>query len=86
MERWKVEVAVVKIPFVHSHHEHSESSKHPRRKAFSWLKREESQFTHGHSSLFFLAHDTPPPPAVTCIQGHEVLPGETTCDHGHPVG
>lgn len=86
MERWKVEVAVVKIPFVHSHHEHSESSKHPPRKAFSWLKREESQFTHGHSSLFFLAHDTPPPPAVTCIQGHEVLPGEATCDHGHPVG
>lgn len=77
---------MVKIPFMHPHHGNSETSKQPRRKAFSWLQREEGQFSHGRSSLFFLAHDTPQPPSVTCIQGHEVRPGETSCDHGHPVG
>lgn len=85
-EYWKVEIAVVKNPFRHLPHEDSEASKKHRHKTASWLQREESQFSHGTSSLFFIAHDTPQPPGVTCIQGHEVRPGETTCDHGHPVG
>ena len=60
---------------------HQQGSSHK-----SWLRREDDAVTQGHSSLFFLGNDTPPPPSVTCIQGHEVSAGETTCHLGHPVG
>lgn len=76
---------MVKIPFIHFHHERSDRPRHLR-KPFTWLQREDGQFSRGRSSLFYLAHDTPQAPSVTCIQGHEILPGETTCIHGHPVG
>ena len=52
----------------------------------AWLRREESGFTRGRNSLFFAGHDDPVPPQRTCLQGHEIPPGETTCSHGHPAG
>ena len=51
-----------------------------------WLRREESRFSRGRSSLFLSGHDDPLPPQATCLQGHEIPPGETTCSHGHPAG
>ena len=52
----------------------------------AWLRREEAGFSRGRSSLFFTGHDAPLPPERTCLQGHEIPPGETTCSHGHPAG
>jgi hypothetical protein len=31
-------------------------------------------------------HDAPLAPVRTCIQGHDILPGQDVCSHGHPVG
>jgi hypothetical protein len=76
---------MVRNPFGHHQHEDekpADSAKHSHR---SWLKREDAGFEHGRSSLFFLAHDLPQPPTVTCLQGHEIPDGQTTCNHGHPV-
>lgn len=75
---------MVKNPF--GHHQHEEQKPAGSAKHRSWLKREDAGFEHGRSSLFFLAHDLPQPPTVTCIQGHEVPDGQTMCDHGHPIG
>ncbi|MFE4836253.1 hypothetical protein ACFRAU_16430 [Arthrobacter sp. NPDC056691] len=76
---------MVRNPFRHASHGHGEEPK-PAVHRSSWLQREDAGISHGKSSLFFIAHESPPPPTVTCIQGHEVLPGETSCSHGHPVG
>jgi hypothetical protein len=80
----KVTVAVVTNPFRHAAHETHEGAKSHAHK--SWLQREDAGISHGRSSLFFIAHEEPPPPSVTCLQGHEVLPGENTCGQGHPIG
>lgn len=77
---------MVKNPFGHHQHQEEKAADAARHIHRSWLRREDAGFEHGRSSLFFLAHDLPQPPSVTCIQGHEVRDGETTCDHGHPVG
>lgn len=77
---------MVKNPFGHTQQEHKDTSNPHKQKMGGWLKREDDGISHGKSSLFFIAHDTPLPPAATCIQGHEVLPGESACAHGHPVG
>lgn len=77
--------AVVRMPFTPSLHAQNDEVKPDVHRA-SWFKREDAAITHGHSSLFFLAHDTLPPPSATCLQGHDLLPGETTCIHGHPIG
>jgi hypothetical protein len=83
---WKVGVIVIKIPFGHRHRKGEETPRVHRRSHRSWLQREDAGIAHGPSTLFFIAHETPLPPAATCIQGHEVRAGESTCDHGHPLG
>ena len=76
---------MVKNPFQHSPHEPGGETKHnPHR--FSWLQRENDAISHGKSSLFFIAHENPSPPSVTCLQGHEILPVDVTCRQGHPIG
>jgi hypothetical protein len=82
----KVAVFVVKNPFGHHRHAADKPAPPGTRNRRTWLQREEANFEHGRSSLFFLAHDLPRPPQVTCIQGHEVRDGAAACDHGHPVG
>ncbi|WP_138419275.1 hypothetical protein [Sinomonas gamaensis] len=51
-----------------------------------WLKREDEGIERGYSSIFLSSHDRPRPPERTCIQGHEIPPGQDHCLHGHPVG
>jgi hypothetical protein len=67
---------------MHGHDDKSKTGDHHS----SWLQRENDAISHGKSSLFFIAHDSPPPPSATCIQGHEIPPGEATCSKGHPIG
>jgi hypothetical protein len=67
---------------MHGHDDKSNTGIHHS----SWLQRENDAISHGKSSLFFIAHESPPPPSTTCIQGHEIPPGETTCNKGHPLG
>jgi hypothetical protein len=81
----KVAVAVVKNPFHHTPRTGAGENK-PDGHHRSWLQREDAGISHGKSSLFFIAHDTPVPPSVTCLQGHDILPGESTCREGHPIG
>ena len=76
---------MVKNPFHHSPRTDGDDKK-PEEHRLSWLQREDAGVSHGKSSLFFLSHDTPAPPAVTCLQGHDILPGESTCSEGHPIG
>ena len=85
-ENGKVAVPLVKNPFGHHHEAEKETPDSTKRSHRHWLQREDAGFEHGRSSLFFLGHDLPQPPTVTCIQGHEVREGQATCDHGHPVG
>ncbi len=76
---------MVKNPFAHRHE--SRDAGKPRHQHFGeWLKREDAGVTGGASSLFWSHHDQPLAPQRTCIQGHEVAPGEVVCSHGHPVG
>lgn len=51
-----------------------------------WHSREGDGIAHGRSSLFVSQHDAPLAPERTCIQGHDILPGQDVCSHGHPVG
>ena len=51
-----------------------------------WLKHEDDGIGRGSSSIFLSSHDQPLAPERTCIQGHEILPGQDLCSHGHPVG
>jgi hypothetical protein len=86
---WKVAVAVARKLFGHRHESEPAPGSPKGRTGYthrSWLQREDDAISHGSSSLFFLSHDRPQAPAVTCIQGHEVDPGETTCHLGHPAG
>ena len=75
---------MVKNPFKHPH-EAGEGTKKSVHHS-TWLQREDAGIGHGKSSLFFIAHESPSPPSVTCLQGHEILPGETSCSQGHPIG
>jgi hypothetical protein len=36
--------------------------------------------------LFWSHHDAPRAPERTCLYGHEMAPGESSCTHGHPAG
>ncbi|VXB16452.1 conserved hypothetical protein [Arthrobacter sp. 9AX] len=76
---------MVKNPFKHSPHHSGDDTKNGVHHS-SWLHREDAGISHGKSSLFFIAHENPSPPSVTCLQGHEILPGETSCSQGHPIG
>jgi hypothetical protein len=65
------------------------SQEHRRRHGLhlgEWLKREDAGVAGGSSGIFFTSHDQPLPPERTCIQGHEIPPGQDHCSHGHPVG
>lgn len=51
-----------------------------------WLKHEDKRMEDAYSSIFLHQHGQPLPPGRTCIQGHEILPGQDHCSQGHPVG
>ncbi len=61
---------------------------HPRlsRHLGDWLKREDAGVTGGTSSLFWSHHGAPRAPERTCLYGHEMAPGASSCTHGHPAG
>jgi hypothetical protein len=71
-------------PFRHRQRESHEPGKDQH--AAGWLRREDAGVGGGTSSLFWSHHDAPPAPQRSCIQGHEIAPGETHCLYGHPVG
>jgi hypothetical protein len=83
---------VTKNPFRHSTDESNKPEKpekpgdHHRLHLGEWLRREDEGVEGAYSSVFLSYHDRPLPPERTCIQGHEVLPGQDHCSHGHPVG
>ncbi|MCH6469852.1 hypothetical protein [Sinomonas terrae] len=79
-------MAMAKNPSGHRQHEAKERGKRHGLHLAEWLKREESGVTGGSSGIFFASHDQPLPPERTCIQGHEIPPGQDRCSHGHPVG
>ncbi len=77
---------MAKNPFEHKEHG---SEEHPKRHGLhlgEWLKREDAGVSGGSSGIFFTSHDPPLPPERTCIQGHEIPPGQEHCSHGHPAG
>lgn len=77
----------MKNPFAHKHEEAShEGAAETRRAHPGWSRREGDGIAHGSSSLFPHAHEEHLAPVRTCIQGHDILPGQDTCSHGHPVG
>ena len=86
---FKVASAMVKIPFRHQADESKKrenSGEHQRLHLAEWLRREDEGIERASSSIFLSSHDRPLAPQRTCIQGHEILPGEDHCSHGHPVG
>lgn len=76
----------MKNPFAHKSEATSPAPPAERRTHKGWLGRENSGIANGPSSLFFTPGHDHPAPARTCIQGHDILPGQDTCGHGHPVG
>ncbi|TQJ36747.1 hypothetical protein FBY36_4055 [Arthrobacter sp. SLBN-122] len=80
---------MVKKPLRHRTDESTKPEKgneHHRLHLAEWLRREDEGIERGYSSVFLSYHDRPLPPERTCIQGHEIQPGQDHCSHGHPVG
>lgn len=80
---------MTKNPFGHRTHETKKPEKtggHHGLHMREWLKHEDDGIGRGSSSIFLSSHDQPLAPERTCIQGHEILPGQDLCSHGHPVG
>ncbi|GAB3277278.1 hypothetical protein GCM10027449_16840 [Sinomonas notoginsengisoli] len=77
----------MKNPFAHKHEEASnQAAAEHRRTHHGWAQREGDGIAQGSSSLFFHSHEDHLPPSRTCIQGHDIAPGQDTCSHGHPAG
>lgn len=86
---FKVASAMAKNPFKHRTHESDNPEKPEKHRGMhltEWLRREDEGIVGGYSSIFLRYHDRPLPPGRTCIQGHEIPPGQDHCSHGHPVG
>ncbi|WP_281450002.1 hypothetical protein [Paenarthrobacter nitroguajacolicus] len=79
-------VAMVKDPFRHGKTEHEGTGKIHGTRFGEWLQREDSGVEGTGSSIFIRRHDEHQTPERTCIQGHEIAPGETHCSKGHPAG
>jgi hypothetical protein len=77
---------MVKNPFTHKSHETGKRAGSHHQHFGEWLKREDEGVSGRTSSLFWSHHEKPLAPQRTCIQGHEIAPGETVCSHGHPIG
>lgn len=86
----KVASAMANNPFKHRKHDQDEPDTRERAHhgphLGEWLKHEDKRMEDAYSSIFLHPHGRPLPPERTCIQGHEILPGEDHCLHGHPVG
>jgi hypothetical protein len=77
----------MKNPFAHKSEAAAEAPPREPRPHKGWLGREDDGIANGPSSLFFTpGHEQHLAPARTCIQGHDIPPGQDTCSHGHPVG
>ncbi|WP_347110939.1 hypothetical protein AAHB33_09310 [Paenarthrobacter sp. S56] len=77
---------MAKNPFGHGKAEQNSQGKPHRTHFGEWLRREDAGVEGTGSSIFLRRHDEHTPPERTCIQGHEIVPGETHCSQGHPVG
>lgn len=80
---------MVKKPLRHRTDEATKSendSAHHRLHLTEWLRREDEGLERGYSSIFLSYHDRPLAPEATCIQGHEIQPGQDHCKQGHPFG
>jgi hypothetical protein len=77
---------MAKSPFHHGKPDQNSDGKVHRTRFGEWLQREDSGVEGTGSSIFIRRHDDHQPPERTCIQGHEIAPGETHCSQGHPVG
>jgi hypothetical protein len=76
----------MKNPFAHKSEATGAAPPTERRTHKGWLGRENDGIANGPSSLFFTPGHDHLAPARTCIQGHDIPPGQDTCSHGHPVG